>query len=951
MIEFVHELQRRQFAVVAPTASPQWQTWLLMLALSLAVYLPAACRAELLMFDDRFFFGPDNAEFVAGWKAVATQPIANAYLPVAHLSLWFDYKVGGGGALLPHVHALLVHAIAAVVLARLLLQLGVGRVSAHVVAALFVVHPALCESVAWVSSRKYVLSGLFTFLALFQTVRFAHAPSLVRAVALAVLAAAAMFSNATSVVLPILSVGVVMWSQGPSVRWLAPAVLFATTIPIALYHQQVAAAQGTLVVGEVMQRLQQAPGAFWHYLCAAVWPTRLNVLYPEVDTLAAFREHWLPGTVALASFFVVGAAGWFWRSTRAFGAGLLAFCVALLPFNTAFPASAIAAADRYLYLAIPGLGLAIVAASGLLHRRGPWVAALLPLPLLWLASNRVRDFENETVLWQASLAVAAENAVAHINLAYEQRRAATQSRRELSDQEAERYEAHLRSAVRAARYGIHELRARRSLQQILMQRADYEEAAANALAAIAAAKRQLAQEVSAIRIAQSQQLLHQVQLDAFEPLQLSGEEETAAQVLAEVKAAAPDSPDVIAFQAMLDLAARRPELLELARRGKSPRLSKEDPGAAAVDAVLEAARAQHKQHAGLCLAQALWHKARHNTSKAIRYFDMATKLKPTLVAAWLSSARMMREERMYDSALTRAQNGWLFNKDPQLLQEVALSLVGLNRLDEAQEYLSAYVRLRPDDRDSGKILSNLLIGRALQLLSDNTKRETVRKLVADALRYNPDETKAHLVLGRLAHQEREFEAAVYHMEKAVALLPGYADARAQLTQSLAALGWAAVLQKNDNQAADAWLRCLEVAPKDFADADSIRRQLGNVWDRIKERGIQHHSDGKIDEAVDDYRLCLRIDPDRHLAAWLLAMALRAEPDVDLAELEDLCRKSVAWQKANERDPSQQVYLLAITLQRKGDEDGAQKIAEEYMRAPHQDADPAVLRALQRLADS
>ena len=43
-------------------------------------------------------------------------------------------------------------------------------------------------------------------------------------------------------------------------------------------------------------------------------------------------------------------------------------------------ASAIAAAARYLYLAIPGLVLAVTSASALLHRRGPWFAAALVLP-------------------------------------------------------------------------------------------------------------------------------------------------------------------------------------------------------------------------------------------------------------------------------------------------------------------------------------------------------------------------------------------------------------------------------------------------------------------------------------------------------------------------------------------------------------------------------------------
>jgi len=947
MIDFVHELKKRQFAPVAPTVSPQWHTWLWMLALSIAVYLPAAWSADLLMFDDAFFFGPTNPEFQEGWRAVAQKPIANAYLPVAHLSLYFDYTIGGGSSLWAHVHALLVHALAGVVLARLMLQLGVGRVAAHVVAAMFIVHPALCESVAWVSSRKYVLSGLFTFAALFQTVRFAHAPTVWRAIVLAVLAAAAMFSNATSVVLPILSVGVVLWSRGPKARWWAPAVLFATTIPIALWHQSIAAEQGTMVAGDAMQRLAQAPGAFWHYLQTAVWPTQLNVLYPEIDSLAAFRDQWLPGTAAFAVFAVVGVVGWFWRSTRAMAAGLLAFCVALLPFNTAYPASSIAAADRYLYLAVPGLALAITAATALVHRRGPWLAAVLVAPLALLASVRATDFENDATLWRSSLAVEDVNAVAHFNLAFEIERLTGGA---LTQEDLDSYRGHLESAVAASRYGIHELRARRKLRPLLMRTAEYEAAADNAVKAIAAAKTQLAVEGAKPRIEEMTALLRQTQIEAFEPLQLSGDEAQAAEVLAEIKLAAPESPDVIAFQAMLDLSARRPELLALAKAGKAPRLAKDDAGAAAVDATLQAAIAKHPEHSGLWLSQALWHQARHQMSKAIRCFHKASDIKPDSVTAWLSSARMMREEGMYESAYKRALGGFQVNKDPRLLQEVALSLVGLGQLAQAQEYLATYMKLRPDDKDSGRILSNLLIGRALEMLSDNTKRDQVRKAVEDALRFNPNETKAHLVMGRLAHQERRFGVAVQHLEKAHELLPNYADAREQLARSLAAHGYMLLANRDYEKATDAWMRCIEIAPEGF-DVEAVRGQLKSSWERFKERGIDYVADGKVEEAIADYRRCLLIDPDNHMASWLLAISLHTAGDENLTEMEDLCRKAVAWQKGNKEDTSRQVYLLAITLQRRGKEDEAQQIAAEYMQAPHEGAEPAVLRALKQLADS
>ena len=120
-VEMIASPQDLPQKTCAPVAMPPWQTLFWMLGLSLIVYLPAALASELLMFDDAFYFGPDNAEFVEGFAAVATKPIANAYLPLSHISLWFDYKLGEGSSFLPHLNALLLHGLAGVALARLLL--------------------------------------------------------------------------------------------------------------------------------------------------------------------------------------------------------------------------------------------------------------------------------------------------------------------------------------------------------------------------------------------------------------------------------------------------------------------------------------------------------------------------------------------------------------------------------------------------------------------------------------------------------------------------------------------------------------------------------------------------------------------------------------------------------------------------------------------------------------
>ncbi|MGC6489570.1 MAG: hypothetical protein ACON4Z_18130, partial [Planctomycetota bacterium] len=465
--------------------APRWPTWVAMALLALVTYLPAALGADLLQFDDNFFFGPDNPEFVRGLGAVWTEPIANAYLPVAHTSLWLDFALAGGAPVLPHLHALLLHALAAVVLVRVLETLGVSRLAAHVAAGLFVVHPALAESVAWVSSRKVVLSAVFVFWALLLTAR---APKTSRALGVAGCTAVAMLANATAVVTPLLALGVAAWAGGGRRRFAGPLLALGVAAGLAWMHQQVAASQGTLAAADPLQRLAQVPGAFLHYLVTAVWPLQLNVLYPEVGTLEAFRDALLPGALALTVVVVTGLLLVLRSSTRAVGAGLCAFVIALLPFNTAYPASSIAAADRYLYLAVPGLALAVAAAAAALHRRGPWFAALLGAPLLWLGAGRAHDFRDDATLWQASLAVDEQNAVAHLNLVYDRLRT--------PDTPIDRLTPHLDAAVKAARYPVHELRARVLLRQLAMATADYGAAANNARAAMRAARAQLALEES-----------------------------------------------------------------------------------------------------------------------------------------------------------------------------------------------------------------------------------------------------------------------------------------------------------------------------------------------------------------------------------------------------------------------------------------------------------------------
>ncbi len=115
------------------------------------------------------------------------------YQPLAWLSLGVDFALWGmnsaaGAPEAPHYHQtnVLIHALAAVALYFVALELfwivrpatKLGaptstRFAAFVAAGFFALHPLRAESVAWVTERRDVLSGLFLLLAAWAYLRFA----------------------------------------------------------------------------------------------------------------------------------------------------------------------------------------------------------------------------------------------------------------------------------------------------------------------------------------------------------------------------------------------------------------------------------------------------------------------------------------------------------------------------------------------------------------------------------------------------------------------------------------------------------------------------------------------------------------------------------------------------------------------------------------------------------
>ena len=142
---------------------------LLLVAIVFAVF-GQTLRHEFVNFDDEDYFSA-NPHVRAGltWNGVTWAfqiGYAANWHPLTWLSLMLDAQLFGTGPAGPHLTNLILHAATTVLLFFLLRRLTGTLWPGAFVAAIFAIHPLHVESVAWVSERKDVLSGLFFMLTL-----------------------------------------------------------------------------------------------------------------------------------------------------------------------------------------------------------------------------------------------------------------------------------------------------------------------------------------------------------------------------------------------------------------------------------------------------------------------------------------------------------------------------------------------------------------------------------------------------------------------------------------------------------------------------------------------------------------------------------------------------------------------------------------------------------------
>ena len=357
------------------------------LALALAVLAAfAGVRGNGWVLIDDPVYVTENPHVVTGltgpnvaWFLHA--PHGGNWHPLTSWSHLLDVSAFGLDPAGPHTVNLMLHVANALLLFLALRLLTGAWWRPLAVAALFALHPLRVESVAWISERKDVLSGLFFLLTVIRWKLWTESPSPARYALVCVALALGLASKPMLVTTPAVLLLLDAWPLGRlpleaaslrdgtlAARLREKAPLFALAFVFAALTWWVQRATGAMTDGTALPLAARAANAVvapWRYVRATLWPEHLGVFYPFPDAIA-------PLTVAASVAALAAGIALAWRVRRTrpeWIVGVLWFLGMLVPVSGIVQVGRQGWADRYSYLPTIGLAIAIVWSAAALAAR------------------------------------------------------------------------------------------------------------------------------------------------------------------------------------------------------------------------------------------------------------------------------------------------------------------------------------------------------------------------------------------------------------------------------------------------------------------------------------------------------------------------------------------------------------------------------------------------------
>ena len=376
-------------------------------------------------FSDDITYLPGNAKLIALpftelWR-LFSEPYNCCYefLPLRDLSYWLDIHLFGLSPSASRVHNIiyylfslpLVYATTSAIWRYFRPADASAPWAAAAITALFALHPALVESVVWISGRKYVLPNLFAMLALWFAIssRRVHGFSIPHAVATLLAFAAMMLSKSSYVgVAPLIALlWLRFWFDIPVQRrqktlllWPLAIMLLAGIMTLVFVTKNEGFDSMPIYFG--IKAVIRTLSVLGWLAFLAVSPGSRHFLYPvfEDPNLALMV---VLGVVVLAAAVVSGLLILRKRSLESFVlVAFLLICVPYIQLIPNHPPSLVS--DRYLALAVWPAILFIVVLLWRL-KLALRIVLLLVFALLWgiQTVERPRDWRSMESLYNADL--------------------------------------------------------------------------------------------------------------------------------------------------------------------------------------------------------------------------------------------------------------------------------------------------------------------------------------------------------------------------------------------------------------------------------------------------------------------------------------------------------------------------------------------------------------------
>jgi len=401
---------------------------LILIVATVLVYLPAWNGKPI--WDDKAHITQPELRSWHGLVEIWTQVgSTQQYYPLVHSIFWIEQKLWGDSVLGYHLVNILLHALGAVVLLRILLRLKVP--GAWLAAGLFALHPVQVESVAWISEIKNTLSGLFFFCSILAYLNFDENRSRGAYFGSLALFLFGLMCKTVIAPLPAIILVVLWWRRGRlRVREDVVSLLpfFGLGIGAGLFtawvERTLVGAQGSAFTLSILQRGLIAARDFWFYLFKLLWPAKLTFIYPRWHISGAvWWQYLFPLTLVL----LLGVLWLLRKNFRAPLAATLVFLGLLSPalgFINVYPFIYSFVADHFQYLACVGpltllaagitMALDSVAPRKIFWRSTVYTVLLLTLGLLsW---RQCRDYRDIETLWRTTIARNPDCWMAYSNL-------------------------------------------------------------------------------------------------------------------------------------------------------------------------------------------------------------------------------------------------------------------------------------------------------------------------------------------------------------------------------------------------------------------------------------------------------------------------------------------------------------------------------------------------------